>query len=67
MVPEQDRKTDLEVVEVEVDGYDVAMIVDALDVWQVDGLPTNNPMLDQNPRTKKQVEELRWRLYGSSS
>jgi hypothetical protein len=65
MTPRQDRTRKLEIVEVEVDDYDIAMIVDALDVWQTEGYPTNNPILDQNPPTKTQVEALRWRLYGA--
>ena len=63
-VPEH-RTSQPELVEILVDGYDIAMIVDALDVWQAEGCPANNPILDQNPPTKKQVEDLRWRFYGA--
>jgi hypothetical protein len=58
-------KRGLEIVEVEVDAYDLAILVDALAVWEADGCPTNNPMLDQHPPTNKRVEDLRWRLYGA--
>ena len=59
------RDWEMEVVEVELDPFDILMVLDAFDCWQAHGCPTRNPALQSNPPAEKQIEDLKQRLWAA--
>lgn len=59
------RESEMELVEVELDDFDIRMILDAFDLWQAHSCPTRDPWLVSNPPAEKEIEDLKQRLWSA--